>query len=139
MSLQQAYPVEYTKPIREQLKVHDVKELVSKQEVIDELATQEELLVLINSVCGCAAANARPALYEFMKADDCPPVATVFAGVHQEATKQLREAVSQPPSSPSFAYFKGGKCVYFMPREEIESGSIPDLVEALSSHIHSHD
>ena len=58
MSLQQAYPVEYTKPIREQLQAHNVKELLTAQEV-QEALTQETVLILINSVCGCAAANAR--------------------------------------------------------------------------------
>lgn len=130
MSLQQAYPVEYTKPIREQLSAHGVEELLSKKDV-QEAVSQDAVLVLINSVCGCAAANARPALYELMKDDDCPAVATVFAGVHQESTAAVRELIAEEPSSPSFAYFKGGECVFFLPRQEIEGASAQDVKEKL--------
>lgn len=131
MSLHQAYPVEYTKPIREQLQASNVKELLTAEDVQEELK-QDEVLVLINSVCGCAAANARPALYELMKGE-CPPVATVFAGVHHEAVQELRDNVDEPPSSPSFAYFKNGECVFFLPRQEIEGFSAQEVQDKLVS------
>lgn len=134
MSLQQAYPVGYTKPIREQLDAHGVKELLSNQDVQDELS-QDAVLVLINSVCGCAAANARPALYALMKEESCPTVATVFAGVHQEATAAVRERIDEEPSSPSFAYFKDGQCVFFLPRYEIEGASAHEVKDKLLSGI----
>lgn len=134
MSLNQAYPVEYTKPIRKQLRAHDVEELLTAQDV-QEALSQDAVLVLINSVCGCAAANARPALYELLQEDACPPVATVFAGVHQEATAAVRECIDEQPSSPSFAYFKEGKCVFFLPRSEVENRSAQAVAASLREAI----
>lgn len=134
MSLHQAYPTEFTAPIRKQLQEHDVKELLTQEDVAEAL-NQKRVLVLINSVCGCAAANARPALYDFMKQQPEVSVATVFAGVHHESTKKLREHINEVASSPSFAFFENGECTYFMPREEIEGVAVEDISEQLITAI----
>lgn len=130
MSLHQAYPTEYTAPIRKQVQEHGVQELLTAQQVQEALRKQR-VLILINSVCGCSAANARPALYEIMKEQPELKVATVFAGVHHEATKTLRESVPHPPSSPSFALFENGKCTFFLPREEIQGVDVSEIVNQL--------
>ena len=130
MSLHQAYPVEYTAPIRKQLQEHKVQELLTPEDVL-EVLKQERVLVLINSVCGCSATNARPALYAFMKEQPEVPVATVFAGVHHEATAELRKHIDQAPSSPSFAFFEKGKCTFFLARESIQGVDVQDILQNL--------
>ena len=134
MSLHQAYPTEYTKPIRQQLQAQNVKELLTPKDVHEELE-QHAVLILINSVCGCAAANARPALYALMKEEACPPVATVFAGVHQEATAAVRKHINEEPSSPSFALFKDGECVFYLPRSLVEGRLATEIAADLQAAI----
>lgn len=131
MSLHQAYPTQYTAPIRKQLQEHGIKELLTQQDV-EQAIDKDKILVLINSVCGCAAANARPALYNL---DTDIELATVFAGVHHEATAKLREHIEHEPSSPSFALFENGECTYFMPRSEIEGASAQEIAAELREHL----
>lgn len=80
------------------------------------------VLVVVNSVCGCAAANARPGVKLALNNDFKPAkTVTVFAGVDQEATKRAREYFAPyPPSSPAIALFKDGKLVHFLERHHIE-------------------
>ena len=97
-------------------------------------------LLVINSVCGCAAGGARPAVALALKAPARPDaVVTVFAGQDTDATARARAAMGEyPPSSPSFALWKDGKVVHFVPRHQIE-GRPPqaialDLVNAFEKH-----
>ena len=92
-------------------------------------------VLMINSVCGCAAGKARPGLKHALKQGSAPDrLATVFAGQDPEATAHARRYFSNvPPSSPSVALFKDGKLVYFMPRHNIE-GRDP---ESISRDLHA--
>ena len=120
------YPVELTTPMARDLTNYGFEALTTSEEV-DNVLGQEEgtLLVVVNSVCGCAAANARPGAKMALQNDHKPDRAvTVFAGVDQEATAKAREyLLPYPPSSPSIALFKDGKLVHFLERHHIEGRS----------------
>jgi len=90
-------------------------------------------LVAVNSVCGCAAAMMRPAVYLSLQGEKKPEVlTTVFAGQDMEATDRTREyIVGYPPSSPSVALFKDGELVYFMERHKIEGRHPEDIAADL--------
>ena len=120
--------------MREQLTTLGVRELLAAQEVQEHLGTGLQL-VLVNSVCGCAAANARPAMKVLAQEELAVELLTVFAGVHREATAALREQVDETPSSPSFALFKEGACVYFLPRAEVEGASAQAVASKLRAAI----
>lgn len=101
--------------------------LATPEEVIDTLDQKEgTVLLVVNSVCGCAAANARPgAKMAYDEADKKPERAvTVFAGVDLAATEKAREfLLPYPPSSPAIALFKDGKLVHMLERHHIEGRS----------------
>jgi putative YphP/YqiW family bacilliredoxin len=103
-----------------------VKELKSVQEV-DQVMTETKgtLLVVVNSVCGCAAGSARPGVVHALQHDILPDeVVTVFAGVDMDATKRAREyMLPYPPSSPCIALFKDGELVHMIERHHIEGRS----------------
>ncbi len=88
-------------------------------------------LLVVNSVCGCAAANARPGAKMSLQSEKRPDrLVTVFAGVDREATDKAREYLAPyPPSSPSIALFKDGKLVHFLERRHIE-GRSADIIAA---------
>jgi putative YphP/YqiW family bacilliredoxin len=92
-------------------------------------------LVVVNSVCGCAAGKMRPGVRMALKGAARPDrVFTVFAGQDREATERARELFGPyPPSSPSLALFRSGQLVHFVPRSEIESRTAQDIAERLSS------
>jgi len=135
------YSEETVKPMREELSSIGVEELFTAETVDAAIKDPEgTTFVFINSVCGCAAGNARPALKIALQNDTLPDkIATVFAGVDQEAVAQTRTYISgYPPSSPSMALFKNGKLVYMMPRHQIE-GRFPaeiaqDLINTFKEH-----
>ena len=111
------YPAELVAPMREDLTSKGFKELTSSEEVDQSLNNLKgTALVVINSVCGCAAANARPAAKMASAHAKIPSnLFTVFAGFHNEATNQVRKyCLPYPPSSPSMALFKDGKLVHFI-------------------------
>jgi len=117
------YPEQMVAPMRAELVAMGVQELRTASEVDDFFAqTAGTALVLINSVCGCAAGSARPAVGLAVKGDRKPDrVATVFAGQDLEATARARELIGDvPPSSPSVALLKDGELVHFLPRHMIE-------------------
>jgi putative YphP/YqiW family bacilliredoxin len=93
-------------------------------EDVDRMIADGTTLMIVNSVCGCAAGRARPAVGMALQHRAKPEkTATVFAGGDEEATAHLREILAKegyPPSSPSMALFKDGKCVYMMHRGDIE-------------------
>ncbi len=117
------YPEALVAPMRTDLTQAGVKELKSAEEVANILDKKEgSTLVVINSVCGCAAANARPAVKMAIKNTTTPDnIVTVFAGVDKEAVAKAREyMLPYPPSSPSMALFKDGEIVHFIERHQIE-------------------
>ncbi len=126
------YPEMMIAPMREDLVKVGFTEMRTIQEVDAMLATEKRTtLVAINSVCGCAAAMMRPAVYLSLQGDHKPEVlTTVFAGQDLEATDRTREYITGfPPSSPSVALFKNGELAYFMDRHQIE-GRLPEDIAA---------
>ncbi len=124
------YPDLMVLPMREDLTRLGVEELRTPEEVDKVLAQgQETTFLVINSVCGCAAGNARPAVRLALENDKLPDnLSTVFAGQDKEATARARTYISEhPPSSPSLALFKEGRLVSFIPRHQIE-GRTPEEI-----------
>ncbi len=127
------YPAYIVEPIRQETAEMGLRELRTPQEVEDVIAelkaTGESALFLINSVCGCSAASARPAIARALRHTTRPKrLYSVFAGVDKEATETLRRYLApHPPSSPSIALWAGGKLVHFIPRHEIE-GRSPEVI-----------
>ncbi|MBX7225737.1 MAG: BrxA/BrxB family bacilliredoxin [Chitinophagales bacterium] len=117
------YPIQLTQPMALELEQVGFKSLKTAEEVEEVLSQQEgTTLVVVNSVCGCAAANARPAAITAIKNEFKPDnLVTVFAGVDSEAVQKARSYfVPYPPSSPSMALFKNGELVHFIERHQIE-------------------
>ena len=117
------YPEHITKPCEEQLTTAGFKALKTLEDVTEVLAQKEgTTLLVINSVCGCAAANARPAaLASIQHAKHPTNLVTVFAGVDSDAVAKAREfTFPYPPSSPAIGLFKDGKLVHFIERHMIE-------------------
>lgn len=112
-----------------------VKELRTPEEVDAVLGKKSSgsMLLVINSVCGCAAGNARPAVKIAMENDKRPDVMyAVFAGQDKEATARAREYFSEfPPSSPSFAFFKDGEIKAMVPRHRVEGRTAQDVATDL--------
>lgn len=120
------YPVELTIPMSRDLTDHGFTGLQTVEDVTNALSNKEgTALVVINSVCGCAAANARPGAKMAVQNEKSPDkLYTVFAGVDREATATAREfLLPYPPSSPSIALFKDGDLVHFLERHHIEGRS----------------
>ncbi|MFM7466406.1 MAG: BrxA/BrxB family bacilliredoxin [Crocinitomicaceae bacterium] len=120
------YPVDLVKPMKEDLVNVGFEELLTPSQVDEAIEnTKGTLLVVINSVCGCAAGNMRPGVKLSIQHDKKPSkLTTVFAGVDGEAVAQARKYfLPYPPSSPSIALFKDGDLVHFLERHHIEGGS----------------
>lgn len=127
------YPPELVKPMREDLTNVGFEELHTTEAVDSAIAKEGTTLVVINSVCGCAAANARPGARMSLKNAKRPAnLVTVFAGVDREATDQARShMVPFPPSSPSMALFKDGELVHMLERHHIEGRPAELIAENL--------
>jgi putative YphP/YqiW family bacilliredoxin len=127
------YPAELVKPMREDLTNIGFAELYTAQDVADALSKEGTTLVIVNSVCGCAAANARPgARMSLQNAKTPDHLVTVFAGVDFEAVDAARaEMMPFPPSSPSMAMFKNGELVHMLERHHIEGRSADMISENL--------
>ena len=120
------YPAELTIPMAKDLTDYNFSGLKTPEDVDNFFAqTEGTSLLVVNSVCGCAAAMARPGAKFSLNNDKTPTrMATVFAGVDQAATAKAREyLLPYPPSSPSIALFKDGKLVHFLERHHIEGRS----------------
>lgn len=128
------YPPELVQPMKEDLTTVGFNQLTSPDEV-DEIIENsgESLLLVVNSVCGCAAGNMRPGVKLSLENTKVPTtLATVFAGVDGDATAQARKHfLPYPPSSPSIALFKDGKLVHFLERHHIEGGTADMIAENL--------
>ena len=128
------YPEEMCAPMRADLTSVGFIELRTPEDVSDLLEKKEETtLIMINSVCGCAAGNARPAVKLAIEFDKKPSIfATVFAGQDIGATAKAREYMLPfPPSSPSIAVFKEGEWVHFIERHHIEGRSADMIADNL--------
>lgn len=129
------YPEEMVRPMKDELVTVGFKELLTADAVDEAINKEGTALVMVNSVCGCAAANARPAVSLASKHGKTPDqLTTVFAGVDQEAVAQARKyMLPYPPSSPSIALFKDGKLVHFIERHHIEGRPAEMIAENLTS------
>lgn len=128
-------------PMREDLTRHGVLETRTPEDVDRVIASHQSVLMVTNSVCGCAAGKARPAVVMAMKSEVRPDVAaTVFAGGDVEAVAHLRERHLHgvPPSSPSMALFRDGKLVWALHRFQIESSTAPEIAETLKAAFAEH-
>ncbi|MGV3588075.1 MAG: BrxA/BrxB family bacilliredoxin [Adhaeribacter sp.] len=129
------YPEYMVAPIREDLTSAGFEQLMTPEEVEKVLSESEgTVLVAVNSVCGCAAAKARPALKMAVSAADKRPtkLVTVFAGMETEAVAKAREhMLPYPPSSPSIALFKNGELVHMIERYHIEGNDLVRIVDNL--------
>ncbi len=116
------YPPDLIKPMREELTGIGFKETHTADEVDSAITNAGTTLVVVNSVCGCAAANARPGARMSLANSKKPDqLITVFAGVDKEATDKARaHMVPFPPSSPAMALFKDGELVHMLERHHIE-------------------
>jgi putative YphP/YqiW family bacilliredoxin len=116
------YPEYLVAPMREDLTSVGFQELKNADEVDAAIKTEGTVLVVVNSVCGCAAANARPAAKIAAQSPKHPDkLVTVFAGMEKEAVDKARSyMLPYPPSSPSMALFKDGKLVHIIERHQIE-------------------
>ena len=128
------YPPELVAPMKEELTSVGYKQLVSAADVDEQMKEGGTTLVMVNSVCGCAAGNARPAaIMATNNAKKPDHFTTVFAGVDAEAVQQARNyMLPYPPSSPSIALFKEGKLVHFIERHHIEGSSAEIIAENLA-------
>jgi len=125
------YPEELVKPMRDELINAGFEAIQTTEEVDNAIAKKGTTLVMINSVCGCAAGTARPGAIASLQHDKTPDyLTTVFAGVEKEATEKAREyMIPFPPSSPAIALFKDGNLVHMLERHHIE-GRSADMIAA---------
>ena len=130
------YPELMIRPMREELTRLGAEELKTP-EAVDEAVTSNEgtLMVIVNSICGCAAGKARPGVAMALQHDVKPDkVATVFAGADIEATERARSYFKgYRPSSPSIAILKGGELVYMLERFQIEGRDATQIAQELTS------
>lgn len=119
------YPDEITIPMRADLTSAGVTELINAADVDVAMQKPGTTLMVVNSVCGCAAGSARPGVKASLEGDKKPEnIYTVFAGVHKEAVAKAREyMMPYPPSSPCIALFKDGELVHMIERHHIEGRS----------------
>ena len=119
--------------MREQLTNQGFSELKSTNDVDNMISNKGTTLVVVNSVCGCAAANARPGAISSLLNEKKPNhLTTVFAGVDREAVDKVRHYLAPfPPSSPAIALFKDGELVHMLERHHIEGRS----AEAISQNL----
>tara|TARA_B100000795_G_C22630535_1_gene372445 strand:- start:329 stop:739 length:411 start_codon:yes stop_codon:yes gene_type:complete len=134
------YPAELVKPMREELTNIGFGELHTSEDVANAIEQKGTTLVVVNSVCGCAAANARPGINHSLQNDKTPDhLVTVFAGVDTEATNTARDLmVPFPPSSPSIALFKDGVLVHMVERHHIEGRPAELISENLKAAFNDH-
>tara|TARA_B110000444_G_C18373141_1_gene381372 strand:+ start:74 stop:508 length:435 start_codon:yes stop_codon:yes gene_type:complete len=130
---QSMYPAEFVQPMRDELTALGFKQLSEVAQVEEAINAEGTTLVVVNSVCGCAAANARPGVRISLANEKSPSnLVTVFAGVDFEATDRAREMmVPFPPSSPSMALFRNGELVHMLERHHIEGRPAEMIAENL--------
>lgn len=116
------YPNEIVEPMKRELENAGFVSLYSEKGVEEVMKSKGTTLVVVNSICGCAAGAARPGVIASLQFDKVPNnLVTVFAGVEKEATDKARSFMAPfPPSSPSIALFKDGELVHMIERHHIE-------------------
>ncbi len=135
------YDPRMVEPMRQELTAAGVQELRTASEVDEALTnTPEPVLVVVNSVCGCAAGGARPGVRLALKHEKLPSkIYTVFAGQDKEATERARSfLVGYPSSSPSMALLKGGEVLEMIHRTDIEGFSPQQIAEKLTKAFDKH-
>ena len=134
------YPEELVSPMRKQLTDQGFSELKTVEDVENMIKNSGTTLVVVNSVCGCAAANARPGAITSLLNDKKPThLTTVFAGVDREAVEKVRYFLAHfPPSSPAIALLKDGELIHMLERHHIEGRAAEmisqNLVGAYNEH-----
>jgi len=134
------YPEQFIAPMRAELSSVGVRELRTSSDVEEALKAQGTVMVVVNSVCGCAAGKARPGIVMALQHPRRPDVvATVFAGADIDATERARQAfLPYPPSSPSVALLRDGKLVYMLERRQIESRDARSIADMLKQAFDEH-
>jgi putative YphP/YqiW family bacilliredoxin len=129
------YPEIMVIPMREELTRLGIEELRTPEEVDHALKNAGTTMVVVNSICGCAAGRMRPAVRLAMQNSTRPDRAySVFAGQEKEATDRARSYFTgQPPSSPSIGILRDGQLVYLMPRSDIERREAPAIAADLQA------
>ncbi len=130
------YPPDLVKPMADELVNAGFTSLHSAQDVDEAIKNSQGIhLLVVNSVCGCAAGSLRPGVVLSLNTDTVPQsLTTVFAGVDKEATERARQyMLPYPPSSPSIAIFKDGKLVHMVERHNIEGNSAETIADHLKS------
>ncbi|MBO0952625.1 BrxA/BrxB family bacilliredoxin [Fibrella forsythiae] len=128
------YPPHLVAPMREDLTSVGFQELTTAADVDAAMAAEGTTLVVVNSVCGCAAGAARPGVKMALATTDVKPdnLVTVFAGADLDATAKMREyLLPYPPSSPAIGIFKDGDLVHFIERHHIEGRSAQMIAQHL--------
>jgi putative YphP/YqiW family bacilliredoxin len=136
-----SYPEIMIRPMREELTRLGVEELKTADAVDATLQNSSgTVMVVVNSICGCAAGKARPGVALALQHDVRPDkVATVFAGADIDATERARSYFTgYPPSSPSIALLKDGQLVYMMERRQIEGKDAPQIARELTQAFEKH-
>lgn len=134
------YPQEIVQPMQEDLTSAGFTSLHTSEDVASAISKEGTTLVVVNSVCGCAAANARPGAKQSLVNEKTPDhLVTVFAGVDKEAVSKAREfMIPFPPSSPSMALFKDGELVHMLERHHIEGRPAELISENLKDAYNEH-
>jgi putative YphP/YqiW family bacilliredoxin len=138
--MQPFYDREATRSMWEELAQCGVAPLRTAADVNDLLDKPGTTLIVVNSVCGCAAGSARPGVTKALQSTVIPDhLATVFAGVDREATERARERMPEiAPSSPSVSLFKDGKLVYALERRHIERMGVDEIAGELINAFRQH-
>mgnify|MGYP003597530702 FL=1 len=136
----QRYPEQFIAPMREELTTLGFEELRTPESVDQAVARPGTTLLVVNSVCGCAAGKARPGIAMSLRGDAKPAhLTTVFAGADIESTAQARAHLAPyPPSSPSIALLKDGKVAFMLERRDIEGRPAERIAEALQAAFEQH-
>jgi len=135
------YDPEFVKPLRQELVSVGVKELLTREDVDKVLGEKKgTVLLMVNSICGCAAGSARPGVMIALQNDKIPDVSTtVFAGQDRAATDRARELVTgYPPSSPCIVLFKDGEVVHIIERHAIEGRYPQEIAMTLKQAFDTH-
>ena len=135
------YPEELVQPMRAELTQIGFEELRTPAQVDEKLPEKGTTLVVVNSICGCAARMARPAVKIALEQSSAKPehLATVFAGQDRDATERARSYFTgYPPSSPSIALLRDGNIVFMLERWQIEGRPAPDIAADLKDAFEEH-
>ena len=130
------YPEAIVSPMKAELTSAGFSDLTTPEEVANAIKTEGTVLMVVNSVCGCAAGACRPGVKKSLENSKIPAkLATVFAGFDVDAVNEARKHFAPyPPSSPSIALFKNGELVHFVERHNIEghnAGAISEHLKAV--------